>query len=171
MLSEDEGYIVWTEWVDRKLESKRAGTVRSYLGAYKHFLKFVTKQRVKTDAVPSLSPVALAIFKDGKKVISAWCRTIDLDTRPQKTEKILKTCHNRLTNDDVEKFHSSKAILEIQDFVEAAARRKPLSNVEKCEVPDYILAMLTLTTGTRPGALEKLTVENYTPARVNLTPD
>lgn len=52
ILSEDEGYIVWTEWVDRKLESKRSGTVRSYLGSYKHFLKFVTKQRVRTDAVP-----------------------------------------------------------------------------------------------------------------------
>ena len=167
ILSEDEGYIVWTEWVDRKLESKRSGTVRSYLGSYKHFLKFVTKQRVRTDTVPSLSPVALAIFKDVKEVISAWCRTIDLDTRPQKTEKILKTCDNRLTNDDVEKFHKSKAILKIQDFVEAAARGEPLSNVEKCEVRDYILAMLTLTTGTRPGALEKLTLENYTTARVN----
>ena len=117
--------------------------------------------------MPSLSPVALAIFKDIKEVISAWCQTIDLDTCPQKTEKILKTCDNRLTNDDVEKFHRSKAILEIQDFVEAAARGKPLSNVEKCEVRDYILAMLSLTTGTRPGALEKLTVENYTTARVN----
>ena len=60
ILSEDEGYIVWTEWVDRKLESKWSGTVRSHLGSYNHFLKFVTKQRVKTDAAPSLSPVALA---------------------------------------------------------------------------------------------------------------
>ena len=167
ILSQDEGYIVWTKWVDRKLETKRSGTVCSYLGSYKHFLKFVTKQRVTTDAVPFLSPVALAIFKDIKEVISALCRTTDLDTRPQKIEKILKTYDNRLTNDDVEKFHRSKAILEIQDFVEAAARGKPLSNVEKCEVHDYVLAMLTLTTGTRPGALEKLTVENYSTARVN----
>ena len=51
MLSEDEGYIVWTEWVDRKLERKRSGTVRSHLGSYNHFLKFVTKQRVRTDDV------------------------------------------------------------------------------------------------------------------------
>ena len=121
ILSEDEGYIVWTEWVDRKLESKRSGTVRSHLGSYNHFLKFVTKQRVRTDVVPSLSPVALAIFKDVKEVISAWCQTTDLDMRPQKeNKKILKTCDNKLTNDDVEKFHRSKAILEIQDFVEAA---------------------------------------------------
>ena len=49
-----------------------------------HFLKFVTKQRVRTDVVPSLSPVALAIFKDVKEVISAWCQTTDLDMRPQK---------------------------------------------------------------------------------------
>ena len=52
ILSEDEGYIVWTEWVDRKLESKRSGTVCSHLGSYNHFLKFVTKQRVRTDAMP-----------------------------------------------------------------------------------------------------------------------
>ncbi|CAH3020108.1 unnamed protein product, partial [Porites evermanni] len=43
ILSEDEGYIVWTEWVDRKLENKRSGTVRSHLGSYNHFLKFVTR--------------------------------------------------------------------------------------------------------------------------------
>ncbi|CAH3162390.1 unnamed protein product [Porites lobata] len=87
MLSEDEGYIVWTEWVDRKLERKRSGTVRSHLGSYNHFLKFVTKQRVRTD--------------DVKEVISAWCQTTDLDMRPQKkNEKILKTCDNKLTNDD-----------------------------------------------------------------------
>ena len=167
ILSQDEGHIVWTEWVDRKLECKRPGTVRSYLGSYRQFLQLVTKQRVRTDDVPSLSPVALAIFKDVKDVIPAWCRTIDLDTRPQKTEKILQTCDNRLTNDDVAKFHRSKAILQIQDLVEAAARGQQLSSIEKCEVRDYILAMLTLTTGTRPGALEKLTLDNYTNARVN----
>lgn len=165
ILSQDEGYIVWTEWVDRKLECKRPGTVRSYLGSYRQFLKFVTKQRVRTDAVPSLSPLALATLKDVKDVIPAWCRTTDLDTRPKK-QKILQTCDNRLTNDDVNKFHRSKAILHIQDLVEAAARGE-LSSIEKCEVRDYILTMLTLTTGTRPGALEKLTLENYTNARVN----
>ena len=58
--------------MDRKLASKQSGIVRSYLGSYKHFPKFVTKQRVRTDVVPSLSPVALAIFRDVKELISAW---------------------------------------------------------------------------------------------------
>ena len=47
-------------------------------------LSKICHQRVRTDAVPSLSPMALAIFKDVKEVISAWCRTIDLDMHPQK---------------------------------------------------------------------------------------
>ena len=152
ILSEDEGYIVWTEWVDRKLESKRSGTVCSHLGSYNHFLKFVTKQRVRTDAMPWSLP--------GAEPLTSICIL-------KKSEKILKTCDNRLTNDDVEKFHRNKAILEIQDFVEAAVRGEPLSMVEDCEVHDYISTMLTLTTGTRPGELEKLTLENYTTARVN----
>lgn len=46
-------------------------------------------------------------------------------------------------------------------------RGEQLSSIEKCEVRDYILTILTLTTGTRPGALEKVTLENYTNARVN----
>ena len=88
-------------------------------------------------------------------------------THVLKKQKILQTCDNRLTNDDVYKFHRSKAILQIQDRVEAAARGEQLSSIEKCEVRDYILTILTLTTGTRPGALEKVTLENYTNARVN----
>lgn len=65
-----------------KLATKRSGNVRSYLGSYKQCLKFVTKQRVHKDSVPSLSPETIATFKD---VISDWCRTIDIDTRSQRT--------------------------------------------------------------------------------------
>lgn len=68
-----------------KLATKRSGNVRSYLGSYKQYLKFVTKQRVHKDSVPSLSPETIATFKDVKDVISDWCRTIDIDTRSQRT--------------------------------------------------------------------------------------
>ena len=84
-----------------------------------------------------------------------------------KIKKNLKTCDNWLTNDEVDKFYRSKTIVEIQDFVEREVRGEPLSNLEKCEVHDYVLDMFTLTTSTLPGALEKMTLEHYTTARVN----
>ena len=46
ILSEDEGYIVWTHWVDPKMEELSSGTIRSYMGTYEMFLNYVTMQRV-----------------------------------------------------------------------------------------------------------------------------
>ena len=68
------------------------------------FLKFVTKKRVRTDAVPSLGPEAITIVKNIKELISAWRKMSGIDTYPQRTRKILKTCDHRLTNEDLEDF-------------------------------------------------------------------
>ena len=107
VLPEDEEQMVSTEWLDRKLETIWSGSVHSlfiYLWT-KSIHKFVTKQRVRTDEVPSLGPEAITIVKNIKELlISAWRKMSGINTCPQTTENILKTCDHRLTNEDLEDF-------------------------------------------------------------------
>ena len=77
---------------------------RLFISGQNLFLKFVTKQRVRTDEVPSLSPEAITIVKNIKELISAWHKMSGIDTCPQTNEIILKTCDHRLTNEDLEDF-------------------------------------------------------------------
>ena len=44
MLSADEGQIVWTDWVDVKLLTLKAGTINGYLGTYEKLLQFVGEE-------------------------------------------------------------------------------------------------------------------------------
>ena len=46
VLSRDEGYIVWTDWVDLKMNILNTGTINAYLGTYKKILTFVVEERV-----------------------------------------------------------------------------------------------------------------------------
>ena len=59
---------------------------------------------MRTDEVPSLGPEAITIVKNIKELISALRKMSGIDTCPQTTEKILKTCDQRLTNEDLEDF-------------------------------------------------------------------
>ena len=73
VLSGDEGNIVWTDWVDPKMESLRAGTIRSYLGSYEMFLDFVTQERVRAGVVPELDTDVAKIFRNTvKKLKQGW---------------------------------------------------------------------------------------------------
>ena len=46
VLSRDEGYIVWTDWVDLKMNILKTGTINAYLGTYQKFLTFVVEEGV-----------------------------------------------------------------------------------------------------------------------------
>jgi len=50
VLSRDEGHIVWTEWVDLKMNILKTGTINVYLGTYQKFLTFVVEERVARNA-------------------------------------------------------------------------------------------------------------------------
>lgn len=41
ILVEDEGYIVWIDWVDSKMEELSSGTIRFYMGTYEMFFNYV----------------------------------------------------------------------------------------------------------------------------------
>ena len=46
VLSRDEGYIVWTDWVDLKMNILKTGAINAYLGMYQKFLTFVVEEQV-----------------------------------------------------------------------------------------------------------------------------
>ena len=92
-------------WIGSSKQDGRGVFIpRLFISGQNLFLKFVTKQRVRTDEVPSLGPEAITIVKNIKELISAWRKMSGIDTCPQTTEKILKTCDHRLTNEDLEDF-------------------------------------------------------------------
>lgn len=45
VLSRDEGRIVWTDFVESKMDTLKGGTIRSYLGSYEMFLVFVQAEK------------------------------------------------------------------------------------------------------------------------------
>ena len=46
VLSRDEGYIVWTDWVDLKMNILKTGAINAYRGMYQKFLTLVVEEQV-----------------------------------------------------------------------------------------------------------------------------
>ena len=161
VLSGDEGNIVWTDWVDPKMESLRAGTIRSYLGSYEMFLDFVTRERVRAGVVPELDTDVAKILRNTVKKLKGWRKTVDIEKRPEKYEKVLEETDMRLTNKDVEEFKNSEAVSAARDLLKQAEDGAELSISESSEVRDFLLCLVTIKTGQRPGALENATIDHY----------
>ena len=178
ILSRDEGYIVWTHWVDPKMEELSGGTIRSYLGTYEMFLNYVTMERVRLGQVSDLPGDVTLVLRTTIKKLKGWRRTVDLETRPQRNRKRLEDCDFRLTNDDVDAFRSSSVMVNASRLPESAQQRH-LTMPELCLVRDMMIAELTIQTGTRPGALANATIHDFqtvkqdqrTKMRVMLVPE
>lgn len=67
----------------------------------------------------------------------------------------------RLTNKDVEEFNNSEAVSAARDLLKRAEDGAELSISESSEVTDFLLCLVTIKTGQRPGALENATVDPY----------
>ena len=117
ILSEDEGYIIWTHWIDPNTENLRSGTIRLYLGSYQAFLDFVTMERMWKGMVPEVEADVLRIFGEVMKRVKGWRKTVDLETRPQQTQRLLHKCFKGLKNDDVDTFLQSKPILDFKEAI------------------------------------------------------
>ena len=160
ILSQNEGYIVKTHWVDVKMNSLRTGTIKAYLGTFEKFLTFVVEEQVRS-TMPQVSTDAKRVFRNVIPKLEGWRKTVDIDMRPQRTQRILDECENRLTNEDVEQFHHSKHVLKIQSLFENVSDGHWLTEREICEAHEYLLTMITLRTVTRPGALEHAKMADY----------
>lgn len=67
----------------------------------------------------------------------------------------------RLTNKDVEEFKNLEAVSVAKDLLKRAEDGAELSIGESSEVRDFLLCLVTIKTGQRPGALENATIDHY----------
>ena len=72
VLSQDKGYIVWTDWVDPKMSTLKSGTINAYLGTLQKFLTFVTEERVRSSSLPTLSADCLRILRNTIPKLAGW---------------------------------------------------------------------------------------------------
>lgn len=161
VLAEDEGYVVWTQWVDRNMGLKSSGTINAYLSTYKTFLAFLTLDRVRPRNVPALAEEVTKILRNTKNKLKGWCRTVDLEACPLRNQRLLDECNTRLTIEDVEKFKASRTVAKARKTFQKAASSMPLTRDEICEAHDLLICLITIKTGTRPGALENVRLQHY----------
>ena len=109
VLTEDEGYIVWTDFVDPRMDEIKGGTLRSYLISYEIFLSFVMIERVRKGIVPEVDSDSMRIFKNTIPRLKGWRKTVHLE---KKSQDILTECDRRLTTEDVNDFYKSDLVEE-----------------------------------------------------------
>ena len=168
ILSEDEGYKVLTDWVDPKMEELSYGTIRSYLCSFEMFLTHVSMERIRPGQVPDLPTDVKLILKATIPKLKGWRKTVDFDMRAERSEKRLKECDTRLTTKDVATFMNSKVMVDAAELLERARHGQSLTTLELCLIRDMLLAELTITTGTRPGALGNATIRHFRSSRCDL---
>jgi len=161
ILAEEEGYIVWTQWVDRNMGPKTSGTINAYLETLEMFLAFVTLDRIRPGTVPTLAEDVTKILRNTKERLKGWRRTVDLEMRPRRNQRLLDECDTRLTIDDVEKFKGSRPVVSARKTFQKASDGLPLTKDEICEARDLLICLITIKTGTRPGALENTQLQHY----------
>lgn len=166
ILSDNEGYIIWTDWADPKMEELSSGTIRSYLRTYQMFLNYVTMERVSSGQVPDLPSNVLLILRATIPKLKGWRKTVDLEMRPQRNQKRLDECDYRLTTQDVDSFRLS-GVMQNASLLLERSKHQTLSIQELCLVRDMIIAELTIQTGTRPGALAFAELQHFQTMRAN----
>ena len=72
-------------------------------------------ERVRKGIVPEVHDDVLRIFCNTIKHVKGWRKTVDLETRPQRTELLLDECDRILKTADVEQFLESKAVQLTKD--------------------------------------------------------
>lgn len=167
VLSADEGQIVWTDWVDVKLLSLKSGTINGYLGTYEKFLQFVVEDRVRVTEYPPVDPEVRRIFMNTIPKLKGWRRTVDLEGRAETNQRRMDECTYRLTTDDVKAFLSSPICVNARKIFDKANDKYMLTVNKMCEARDYLITMISLKTGTRPGALENLKLQEYSQAKAD----
>ena len=167
VLSADEGQIVWTDWVDVKLLSLKSGTINGYLGTYEKFLQFVVEDRVRVTEYPPVDPEVKRIFMNTILKLKGWRRTVDLEGRAETNQRQMDECTYRLTTDDVKAFLYSPICVNARKVFDKANDKYMLTVNEICEARDYLITMISLKTGTCPGALENLKLQEYSQAKAD----
>ena len=151
ILSADEGQVLWTDWVDVKLLSLKSGTINGYLGTYQNFLQFVVEDRVRATEFPPVEDDVGRIFKNTIPKLKGWRKTIDLEGKVETNQRRMDECTYRLTTDDVKAFLSTPVVLNAKKIFNKAKDKYIFTINKMCEAREYLITMISLKTGTRPG--------------------
>ena len=139
---------------------KTSGTINAYLGTFETFLAFVTIDRIRPGTVPTLAEDVTKILRNTKERLKGWCWTVDLEMRPWRNQRLLDECDTPEI-DDVEKFRDARPVVSARKTFQKAADGIPLTKDEICEAHDLLICLITIKTGTRPGALENTQLQHY----------
>ena len=156
------------DWVNPKMDELSCGTIKSYICTYELFLTYVAMERIRPGQVPDLPTDVKLIFKATLPKLKGWRKTVDLDMKAERSEKRPKECDTRLTTEDINAFTRSKVMLDAGELLERARDGQSLTTLELCLIRDMLLAELTITTGTQPGALGNATMCHFKSSRCDL---
>lgn len=167
ILSQDEGQIVWTDWVDVKLLERKSCTINGYLGTYGKFLQFVVEEQVRVTDFPHVEDDAKRIFRNMVSKLTGWRKTVDLKGKVETNQRRMDECTYRLTTKDVKVFLSCPTVLSAKKIFDKA---KSILTIHKmCEARDSLIMLVSLKTGTCPGAFENLKLQEYLNANTDPT--
>ena len=80
---------------------------------------------------------------------------------PLQNQRLLDECDTRLNLEDVEKFKASRTVATARKTFQKATSSMPLTRDGICEVRNLLICLITIKTGTRPGALENVRLQHY----------
>lgn len=175
-ITAEEGRAVWNLWMAKRLgneNSVKAGTLLSYLGSFKKFLKFavMSQKRRKSDKdTRRLSDETIEVFNEIIEKIPGWRTTICKQSAAERNQHYLKECEERITRDDFEAFLRSSIITEAESLFSPDCECHGIQQFARAR--DYLIARLAVCCGTRPRPLETATLDHFEHAsRDSVYPD
>ena len=169
VIATEEGRAVWNLWVAPRLENQTsitAGTLMSYMGSFKKFLKFVVqtqKRRCLVDGTPRLSDETVDVLHEITGKLQGWRSIILKQSAVLRNEHYLQECEQRITREDLQAFLRSPVVAEAEALFGADGNRRGIQRFSRAR--DYLIARLAVSCGTRPKALETATLEHFKHAR------
>jgi len=167
-LAKDEGDVVWKRFVVPVLENqtKKSGTVISYLTSFEKFLTYVTNSRLNKAAPP--------LYQDYKDTIAAilpeikgWRSTVDSETQADQNQRWLDESEALLTPEEIGALKSSKPYIEGTKAIQQAKQGKVLSQQEFTLARDLLLVRFATDNATRPGPLNNAKLSDYAKAEIS----
>lgn len=127
-LAENEGDAVWKQFVVPVLEkqTKKGGTVISYLTSFEKFLTFVTNPRYNKSG-PPLSEEYMDTFVAILPEIKGWRSTVDSQTQADQNQRWLDESESLLMPEKIEALKDSKPYIDGTKAIQQAQQGKVLS--------------------------------------------
>lgn len=118
---------------------------------------------------PLLHDDVRRVFRNTIPKLKGWRRTVDLERKVETNQRRMDECTNRLTTEDVNSFFSSPVVISAKKIFTKAKEKWILNCNEMCAARDSRDYLITLKTGTHPGALKNLKMQEYYDAKTDAT--